>query len=314
MLLWAYIEVVPDYEGYVDILFPDTPEGPYGNLGTWGKIQYILHQQGVEIRGTALMGDGERIVILNVPYYVGLDRLEAVPFEKKILIVYEPPTVEPKLHDRAYYGQFSKVLTWDDDLVDGNQFIKMYYPVMYPMKASLPSFDERDFLCMITRNKKSEGPDEIYSERRRAIDFFERVEGFDLYGYGWESEGYGSYRGSVPDKYETLQGYRFSLCYENTKNIRGYITEKIFDCFHVGTLPIYLGASNICDYVPPDCFIDMRDFTSYEELLFFLESMTKETYEGYIKNIRAFLNTDKAKLFDEETFIRLFINTVLIQP
>lgn len=309
VLLWGYIEVVPDYEGYVDVLFPTTIEA-YGNLGTWGKIQYVLREKGIEIRGTALKGDGELIVILNVPYYVGLSRLYELPFEKKMLVVYEPPTVEPLLHDPDYYTQFSKVLTWDDDLVDGEQFLKMHYPVMYSMQQNLPSFEERGFLCMITRNKQSTGKDEIYSERRRAIEFFDDLECFDLYGYGWEDEGYTSYRGSLSDKYATLKKYRFSLCYENTQNIRGYVTEKIFDCFHVGTLPIYLGASNILDYVPKECFIDMRDFGSYEALFEYLKEMPEDVFLTYQENIGSFLKTDQAKLFDEETFIQLFVSTV----
>ncbi len=312
MPLWGYIEVVPDYEGYVDVMFPQVVEGPYGNLGTWGKIQYVLHQQGIEIKGTPLIGDGELIVILNVPYYVGLSRIEEIPREKKFLIVYEPPTVEPKLHEREYYASFSKVFTWDDDVVDGKQFIKMHYPVMYPMKEHLIPFEDRKLLCMISRNKTSQGPQEIYTERKKAIEYLDDSGLFDLYGYGWEGEGYHSYVGSVADKYATLQQYRFSFSYENTENIRGYITEKIFDCFHVGTIPIYLGASNICDYVPKDCLIDKRDFASYEALLDYVQGMSEETFYGYQERIRAFLKTDQAKLFDEETFIHLFVQEVLL--
>lgn len=54
---------------------------------------------------------------------------------------------------------------------------------------------------------------------------------FDLYGYGWEKEGFKSYKGSVKDKLEILSHYKYCVCYENMRGEKGYITEKIFDCF-----------------------------------------------------------------------------------
>lgn len=40
---------------------------------------------------------------------------------------------------------------------------------------------------------------------------------------------------------------------------KGYITEKIFDCFFPGVIPIYWGAENVTDYIPQDTFIDRRN-------------------------------------------------------
>lgn len=309
--LYGYVEVVPDYDGYVDTMFPSTNTASYGNLGVWGKIRYVLAKHGVDIQGSPLRGDGEKIVILNVPFYAGLDRIASIPKEKKVLVVFEPPSVLPELHQDAYYSQFSKVLTWDDDLVDGDQFIKFHYPVMYPMKHNLPSFSKRKLLCMITRNKSSEHANELYSYRRAAIEAYDESGDFDLYGYGWETEPYFSYRGSVPDKYTTMMNYRFSICFENIRGIRGYVTEKIFDCFHVGTIPIYLGADNITDYVPKECFIDMRDFTSFDTLYAYLRRMNEAEYVQRKEAIRRYLLSDKARLFSEETFVNLFAKEVM---
>jgi hypothetical protein len=91
------------------------------------------------------------------------------------------------------------------------------------------------------------------------------------------------------------------------------VTEKIFDCFAAGTIPIYWGASNVEDYIPKDCFIDRRNFAGMEELYAFLKVMDKETYEGYLTRIRTFLNSDAAKKFTqhqlEEDFYRAVINS-----
>lgn len=326
LLRAAIFEVVPDYEGYVETMFPADPNGPYGNLGTWGKIQYVLHKKGHTIRGASLRNYSddaedieremqergvEKIIIQNVPWYVGYDRMEEFPMERLALVVYEPPSVVRTLHDPDYYDRFSKVYTWDDAVVDGDKFVKMHYPVMYPMKHDLPRFDEKQLLCMICRNKASGFADEIYSERRRAVDFFDGSGDFDLFGYGWETEGLGCYQGSIDDKYATLINYRFSICFENTKNIQGYITEKIFDCFHAGSVPVYLGADNITDYVPKDCFIDFRDYGSYEELYAALGAMTRLEYKGYLKRIRKYLRSPKAKMFSDDHFVKHFIGEIL---
>jgi hypothetical protein len=63
-----------------------------------------------------------------------------------------------------------------------------------------------------------------------------------------------------------LEKYKFSICYENARDTPGYITEKIFDCFFAGCVPIYWGANNITDHIPKECFIDKRDFEDYKVL------------------------------------------------
>lgn len=54
---------------------------------------------------------------------------------------------------------------------------------------------------------------------------------------------------SVEDKLGTLRHFRFALCFENCV-FPGYVTEKVFDCFLSGCVPIYLGAPDITDFIP----------------------------------------------------------------
>ena len=51
-----------------------------------------------------------------------------------------------------------------------------------------------------------------------------------------------------------------SRCAWRIRGFAGYISEKIFDCFFAGTVPLYLGAPDIEDYIPADTFIDLRQF------------------------------------------------------
>ena len=70
------------------------------------------------------------------------------------------------------------------------------------------------------------------------------------------------------------------------------------------------GASNITTYIPENCFIDYRKFNSKEEMYDFLKNITEDEYQTYIENARTFLQSDKAKLFTKEKFIKTFEKAV----
>ncbi len=132
---------------------------------------------------------------------------------------------------------------------------------------------------------------EIYKNRIRAIKYFSSNRSFDLYGDGWTKRISGfdkthelaaqqAFRGQISPnkKLEVLSHYKFAICFENCV-FPGYVTEKIFDCFLAGCIPIYLGAPDINDFVPKGSYIDFRDFKNFKSLEFFLEKVTFE--EGY---------------------------------
>jgi hypothetical protein len=186
---------------------------------------------------------------------------------------------------------------------------------------------------LIAGNKKPPHTDvgDLYAERIKAIRWFEtnHPEHFDLYGVGWDrhrfsgpkivralnrlpwlakivrrlrSEQFPSYCGTVSNKRAVMEKYRFSICFENVRGIRGYITEKIFDSFFAGCVPVYLGASNVLDYIPSECFIDMRNFPSYESLYRFVRELSDEQYLDYLNNIDRFLQSEGARPFRAESF------------
>ncbi len=161
---------------------------------------------------------------------------------------------------------------------------------------------------------------ELSSERLKFINFFSQTNEIDLYGYGWDKRPFFPYwfykkaiekvyKGTIGDRFQIMSKYKFYMCFENGI-APGYISEKIFDCFYTGTTPIYLGAPNITDYIPKNCFIDMRDFNNYEELRGFLKSLTESGIETYRQNARKFLESEKFKPFTKEYFARLFVDTV----
>lgn len=68
--------------------------------------------------------------------------------------------------------------------------------------------------------------------RMRAIDALRSIGEVDVYGP--------SVGAVVPSKWEVAREYRFMVCFENSVT-PGYVTEKVFDAWSCGTVPIWNG-------------------------------------------------------------------------
>ncbi len=252
--------------------------------------------------------DAHLIVAFDFPQS-DVQYLEQCPIEKRILYLLEPPAVRPDNYDKKNHEMFSKVYTWNDDLVDNKKYFKFYYPVYKPIINEKIDFDAKKLCILILSNKHSGQQGEIYSERKKLIDFFEdRYEAdFDFYGMLWDKNLFKNYKGYADSKVEKMKNYKFCIAYENSKTVKGYVTEKIFDCFRSGCVPIYWGTPNILEYVPENCFVNRAKFKNNQELYEFMKNMSKDEYLKYLENIKNYLEKDeRAKLFNTETFIKIF--------
>ena len=258
--------------------------------------------------------------------------------KKLYLITLESPAIKSDNYIVKNHGYFSKVFTWSDKLIDNQKYFKIQYSHNIPLEFDFNPNQKEKLCTLIASNKSASYPNELYSERIKAIRWFEKnhPKDFDLYGQGWDqynfngtfwgvkiarlnrltfltkllSPSYPLYRGKVTSKKETYQKYRFAICYENVKDITGYITEKIFDCFLAGCVPIYLGASNITDHIPQDTFIDKRNFETYEKLYDYIKNMPDGQYAGYLENIKHFLQSEKTRPFSAEYFANTIIKEI----
>lgn len=256
--------------------------------------------------------------------------------KKNILFIVEPPIVNPFNFMRIFHLFFSKVYTWKDDLIDNIKYFKYYHSkTKEGIETKQPSFKNKKLLILMNGNSSpflpfrllSLSTKELYTERIRAIDFFDEYypSDFYLYGWGWNRpqrfnitqrifgyKKYKTYQGefSSRDKYTLLSKFKFSLCFENCVS-EGYISEKIFDCFKARCVPVYLGAPNIEDYISNKCFIDYRKFKSYKELVEFLNSIDEETYNGYLGEIEKLLfSREFLDRWSSDAFAKVFCGSI----
>ena len=276
----------------------------------------------------------------NVDIELHQDVRTIVNADFNYLLMFETDLVYSPNGLSSNWQKYRKIFTWRDDLVDGNKFIKINFPnpLVVP---EIDGWSRRDrFCCLISGNRTLAAQDEkiLYPERVKTIRWFEQhvAQEFDLYGIDWDIpvvpsglrgkllrrfwrnlthfiklRPFPSYRGKVEHKREVLQHTRFSICYENVRDLPGYITEKIFDSFFSGCVPVYWGANNVTDYIPADCFIDRRNFINTEAVYNHLKTITEEEFYGYQQRIAKFLASDAAKLFGSEAFVETIVRTIV---
>lgn len=114
------------------------------------------------------------------------------------------------------------------------------------------------------------------------------------------------YRGPCESKYRTLSQYDFAVCYENIA-ISGFVSEKMIDCLCVGTIPVYWGAPDACDWVPSECFIDRRQFRSNRELHRYLLSLGDADRSRLRDAGRDFMGSERFRPFSKDYFAERFI-------
>lgn len=280
----------------------------------------------------------DKYVYCDMPYFWNFSSWFNLIFNKtpKILFCFESPLVNPFSHMRILHRFFSKVYTWNRTIIKSSKYNIFFIPQLNKDLSITPkAFNDKKFILMVNSNKfiplifkiLSPYKKDLYKERLKAINFFDKeaYDKFSLYGKGWNKpkkfslfekvfgcRKYNTYKGAIEvnKKIEVLSEYKYCLCFENAI-AEGYITEKIFDCFKAGCVPVYLGDPHIERFIDRKCFIDLRKFLSYDELLNFLDRIDEEEYNGYLKNIKHFLlNKSERKRWFEEGFKDVFLKSI----
>lgn len=254
----------------------------------------------------------------------------------RYLIALENPNINKLNASAEYCAGFDRAFAWDVRLHHLPNVVPILIP--YPMVwEDFPGPQQRSiFACLINANKafKEVLPTDLYLERLATIRWYERhaPDKFALYGLGWDKSTpaftaagrlarsysrlktrlfgippFPSYRGEVQDKGTVLRQARFSYCYENSRDLSNYITEKIFDSLVHGCIPVYWGADNVLEHIPAGCFVDRRQFRNTAEVHRHLLSLSDADQARYQDRIREFLASDAARRFSSEQVVQTIV-------
>lgn len=259
------------------------------------------------------------------------------PAARAYVYLYENPLIRPLNRNREALGRYAKWFTWDECLMDDARAVRLFYP----NKIEAGNFAgpaARDLFCVLIASNKALALTDLrsqYQERVKIINWYEKnaPSDFYLYGAGWDrppalSGKWGricnqfrkflsrlrlspapfkTWRGRIEKKMDILNRARFCIAHENCRDLPGYITEKLFDCFRAGCVPVYIGPKEIHNYIPSECFIDGRKFQTPGEMDAFLRLINDEKYQDYQKSIKDFLISKNARLFSQSYFAEVMV-------
>lgn len=297
-----------------------------GTLLPYSRLRDHLKGLGISLHTADKLRDGSERKDINHYWSMGiLNGYESLLGDPEIrlrgFILFEPALVQPELYTALpqLTSVFEEVyvhnIVGDGYGLRGVQrerLRKLYWP--QPYGDVIPQYWNRGqrlnkLVAIAGNHNPGNRKPELYSERINAISALADRGGVDLFGRGWERwwsrQSFwwpywrnlkairANFQGRCDSKWETLSRYRFSLCFENAP-MKGYITEKMFDCLYAGTVPVYWGATDIDSLIPNGAYIDMRQFHSYIEMFDYILAISDAEWHKMREVGRNFLRTRAA--------------------
>jgi len=196
----------------------------------------------------------------------------------------------------AYFPSFERAHVRLRNSDPGSLFAAMITSNKYWRKRGsnlIVSAKDRFLNALVATRVGSFKSNQLHDRRLEMIEVLLDEPGFELWGGGWTDTSNlprdfrnqianrltGKYKGQLnyEDKLNILQNYRFCFCIENYR-LPGYITEKIFDALVAGSVPVYLGAPDVSEFVDSRVFVDANEFGSPSDLINYLRQMSDEEY------------------------------------
>ena len=232
-------------------------------------------------------------------------------------------------------NKYDKIFTNIEEDIDNKKVFHINQPQSNNYKKNI--IRKKKFSCLIANNKNLNSYSSYsgYSERIKLINWFQEYHPneLDIYGSNWDKYYFHNYylnrillylqnklhlkkklsdafKGSIQCKIPVLSNYKFSFCFENYFGSKGYFTEKIFDSFYAGTIPIYLGCSNVEKYLPSNIFINYKKFNDLNEIYKYMNSIDKKMYIKFQMNIIDFLSSKNFSKFHYKKFAKIIVSHI----
>lgn len=143
-----------------------------------------------------------------------------------------------KTNEKTYWGQKAPTIS----------------SLLAPRKSI---FQKKDFCCSFIGK--------AYPFRLHALEYLSQIKEVDVFGT--------SVRNSVSNPGEIASKYKFCLCFENDI-YPGYVTEKPFEAYIAGTIPLYYGY-DIEEYINPKAIINLLTFKNLDEWTKYIDLVNK---------------------------------------
>lgn len=119
--------------------------------------------------------------------------------------------------------------------------------------------------------------------------------------------------GPVKDKFEFDSRHKFSICCENASQA-GYTTEKLYQAFAAGTIPIYWGDPKVCEIFNERAFVNVASYKSIDDVIDVVANIDNDDtlYKEMLKQ-PIFLNPEQEKYNVQIEKLRVFLYNIFDQ-
>jgi len=230
-------------------------------------------------------------------------------YPKTIYIAAEAPLAPHRHYCYSKFNEFHTVITYDPKGDNQFPFVLNGEAAFYPVRADVYPPKTREDTTIKTRGVFFAGIRGAYEEQPDAHGgnnityvrtllgehFDENYPGSIIMGKGWKNQMTKEEPWRLKKQERIMDSNcDFVLALENTQ-FKDYITEKIWDGIMCDRVTLYLGAPNVEERIPTNCFVDLRPYFNhetksidFEALDKKLKEMTQEEYDEIIKNAREF--------------------------
>ena len=285
------------------------------------RLKETLKSKGIQVHTADYFRSGQYLSNINEYWSIGtINQISTLKSSKIVgtgFILLEPPLIDSKIYEKLDYisALFKRVYLYNP-IPEIKNAQRAFIPI--PYNKVIDEFWENElrldkYVIISGNHAPFFKSNELYSKRIDCINYFANSNSLDLFGRNWDVTlnrrtlwwkyllSYPSiikvYKGLTDNKHRTLSSYKYSICFENSK-MKGYITEKIFDCFYAGTVPIYYGAPDISDFIDPNSYIDYKNFSGLTQLKRYVDSLSNNQYLDMKEKGRNFIEKQSSKHYD----------------
>ena len=318
-------QLAVDYKLFVGGKYGDSNLQHGGNPDN--SISKILLESGMIV--TKSLSDATHYLSLDVKVdEIAQVDLVKIPKRRRFLIIQEPEVVLPANYASKYLKTFGTVIR-----VGRNQakdLYSLYWPQFWPKDQPKTNSKSRADLgaVLIAGNHLSFIAGELYSLRRKCVY---KIDNLQVYGRGWNrglidklkvtsinlselilfrkrvsrkslSCWFKNYEKNVesPDnKLEILQNFKITLVIENSQE---FLSEKLFDAFFAGCIPIYVGPQ-VSEYSIPNTLVVQCE-PNVRSVVKGIRTAEGMDYQRWQRELDLWLNSPETKeRWSHETYI-----------
>lgn len=142
--------------------------------------------------------------------------------------------------------------------------------------------NKKFFGCFLVSNNSNGWKQIVFDNTGERANVFHALSEYKFVASGGKHLNNIGYVVPQKDTMSFLSQCKFIIAYENTKSFPGYITEKVFQAYFAGAIPIYYTHSSSLNDINPESIVAQNYFPSRTEMINYIKELDQDD-EKYCK-------------------------------